>query len=73
MPSANPRDGNFIEKRLALVEGIWDCIAADSAAILLIRAQRDELDRRIAEHEKNPDDVVPWEEVKATLIERLKK
>ena len=62
-----------IEERLTLVEELWDSIAADSAAIPLTQAQRDELDRRIAEHETNPDDVVPWEEVKATLTERLKK
>lgn len=62
-----------IEERLRLVEEIWDSIAADSAAIPLTQTQRDELDRRIAEHEANPDDVVSWEEVKSTLAKRLKK
>jgi putative addiction module component (TIGR02574 family) len=61
-----------IEERLALVEELWDSIAADSAAVPLTEAQRAELDRRIAEHEANPDDVVPWEEVKASITERLK-
>ena len=50
-----------VEERLALVEDIWDSIAADSAALPLTDAQRAELDRRLAEHEANPDDVVPWE------------
>ena len=36
-------------------------------------AQRAELDRRISEHEANPGDVVPWEEVKSSITERLKK
>ena len=62
-----------IEERLILVEELWDSIAADSAAVPLTEAQRAELDRRIAEHEANPDDVVPWEEVKASITERLKK
>jgi putative addiction module component (TIGR02574 family) len=62
-----------IEERLALVEELWDSIAADSAAVPLTEAQRAELDRRIAEHEANPDDVVPWEEVKASITERLKR
>ncbi len=62
-----------IEERLTLVEEIWDSIAADSTAVPLTHAQRDELDRKIADHEANPDDVVSWEEVKATLTERLKK
>jgi putative addiction module component (TIGR02574 family) len=62
-----------VEERLTLVEEIWDSIAADSAAVPLTQAQRDELDRRIADHEANPDDVVSWEEVKTKLTERLKK
>ena len=62
-----------IEERLTLVEELWDSIAADSAAVPLTEDQRTELDRRIAEHEANPDDVVPWEEVKASITERLKK
>ena len=62
-----------IEERLTLVEELWDSIAADSAAVPLTEAQRAELDRRIAEHEANPDDVVPWEEVKTSITERLKK
>ena len=62
-----------IEPRLALVEELWDSIATDRAAVPLTDAQRAELDRRIADHEANPDDVVPWEEAKASIIERLKK
>ncbi|MGH8643841.1 MAG: addiction module protein [Gammaproteobacteria bacterium] len=62
-----------IEERLALVEELWDSIAADSAAIPLTDAQCAELDRRLADHEATPDDVVPWEEVKASITERLKR
>lgn len=50
-----------VEERLSLVEDIWDSIAADSAALLLTDAQRAELDRRLAEHEADPGDVVPWD------------
>ena len=62
-----------IEDRIKLVQEIWDSIAADSAAVPLTDPQRAELDRRIADHEANPDDVVPWEEVKASVAERLKR
>jgi putative addiction module component (TIGR02574 family) len=62
-----------VEERIALVEEIWDSIAADSAAIPLTAPQRDELDRRLADHVANPDDVVSWDDVKTSLDERLKK
>jgi putative addiction module component (TIGR02574 family) len=62
-----------VEDRLTLVEEIWDSIAADSAAVPLTDAQRAELDQRIADHEANPGDVVPWEEVKTSIAERLKR
>jgi len=59
-----------IEERLALVEELWDSIAE---ATPLTGAQRAELDRRLAEHEDNPDDVVPWEDIKASIAARLKR
>jgi len=62
-----------IEERLALVEELWDSIAEDSAAVPLTDTQRIELDRRLAEHEAHPDDVVSWEDVKASIAARLKK
>jgi putative addiction module component (TIGR02574 family) len=62
-----------IDERLTLVEEIWDSIASDSNAIPLTDAQRSELDYRIADHEKNPDDVIAWHDVKASISDRLKR
>lgn len=53
------------EERLALVQELWDSIAADKPGSLLTEAQRAELRRRVAEDDANPDDVIPWEVVKA--------
>ena len=61
-----------VDERLALVEDIWDTIATDSAALPLTNTQRAELDRRIAEHEARPEDVVPWEDVRTSIAGRLK-
>ncbi len=61
-----------VEERIALVEEIWDSIATDSAAVPLTIPQRDELDRRLADHAAHPNDVFLWDEVKASLDERLK-
>jgi putative addiction module component (TIGR02574 family) len=62
-----------VEERLALVEEIWNSIAADSAAVPLTDAQRAELQRRIEEDDAHPDDVTPWEQVKASTLSRLGK
>ena len=52
------------EERLVLVQEIWDSIAAEPSA-LLSEAQKQELGRRVAEDNASPDDVIPWEQVRA--------
>jgi putative addiction module component (TIGR02574 family) len=59
-----------VADRLNLVEELWDSIAA---ATPLTDAQRAELDRRLADHEANPDDVVSWEEVQSSITARLNR
>lgn len=59
--------------RVALVHEICDSIAAETAVMPLSDAQRAELDRRIADDDANPDDVVSWDEVKAKALARLKR
>jgi putative addiction module component (TIGR02574 family) len=56
-----------VDERIQLVQDIWDSIAAVPEAIRLTDAQRQELDRRLAEYEKNPDEGIPWEEFKNQL------
>lgn len=62
-----------VEERLALVEDLWDSIAADSAAVPLTDAQRFELQKRIEEDDAHPDEVIPWAQVKASTLARLRK
>ena len=53
-------------ERLTLVEQIWESIAEEgNGAPLLSAAQAAELDRRLLDHERNPDDVIGWDEVQA--------
>jgi putative addiction module component (TIGR02574 family) len=58
------------EERLRLVQEIWDTIAAEQNPPLLTEPQRRELERRVAEDNAAPDDVIPWEQVKAQALAR---
>ena len=62
-----------VDERLALIEALWDIISAEESAIPVSEAQRAELDRRLADHEASPDDVVSWDEVRTSLGQRLKR
>lgn len=60
-----------VEEQLELIEALWDNITKHNAAPPPSDAQKAELDRRLADHEKNPDDVVPWSEVKESALARI--
>jgi len=66
-------DRMSVEDRIALATAIWESIAAEPHRPLLTEAQRLELDRRLADHAANPDDVVPWEKVKAEALARFER
>ena len=53
------------EERLRLVELIWESLASSPTAIPLSDAHCAVLDERLAEHDRNPDDVVSRDEVLA--------
>lgn len=50
-----------------IVQAILDSIAAEQTYPDPTEAQTRELDRRIADSEINPDSVLTWQEVKASL------
>lgn len=60
-----------VDEQIELMEALWDGIVERNAVPPLTEAQKTELDRRIADHEANPDDVVPWSEVKASALARI--
>lgn len=61
-----------IDEQIELVEAIWDGIVSRGAAPALTEAQKIELDRRLADHLAHPDDAIPWSEVKAAAIARIR-
>jgi len=62
-----------IEERIALAQEILDTVLADRKVGPLSEAKKRELDRRIADHEANPSDVIPWEQVEAEALARFHK
>jgi putative addiction module component (TIGR02574 family) len=66
-------DRMSVEDRVALATAIWDSIADDTPTPLITDAQRRELDRRLADHAEHPENVVPWEQVKAEALARCRQ
>jgi putative addiction module component (TIGR02574 family) len=62
-----------VDEQIELAEALWDNIVERNAVPPLIDAQKAELDRRIDDHEAHPDDVVLWDEVKASALQRIGK
>lgn len=60
-----------VEDRLQIVGDLWDSIAEDSSTIKLTPAQISELDRRLDDLEKNPNEGRAWDEVRADIEKRL--
>ena len=53
------------EEKFALLDTLW--LELEAEPFVLTQGQKEELDRRLADYQRNPHDVVSWEEVKAGL------
>ena len=60
-----------VEEQLEFVEALWDSIVDRNAVPGPTNAQKAELDRRLSDNAANPDDIVPWGEVKDTALTRI--
>ncbi len=56
-----------VEDRIRLVQAIWDSIADVQAYDDLTEQQKRELDDRIDDYDLNPDNVLTWDEIKASV------
>ena len=55
---------------IELAEALWDSITQDGYEPPLTPAQEAEIDRRLEEHERNPQSAIPWEQFKAELEQK---
>ena len=58
-------------ERIKLAQNFWEIIVEDGYEPDLTPEQTAELDRRLAEFEKNPREGIPWEQVEADLNKRF--
>lgn len=56
-----------VVERIELVEDIWDTIAAAPESLPVTDAQRQEIDRRVADYREHPHDVRPWPQIRDSL------
>ncbi len=57
-----------VDERIALAQAIWDSLPVQPHP-RLSAAKRDELSRRSAEDDAQPEDVLPWEQAKAGILD----
>jgi putative addiction module component (TIGR02574 family) len=62
-----------IEERITLAQELWDSVAREVEQAPLTEAQRQELERRLADSVARPNAVTPWEEIKARALARARR
>jgi putative addiction module component (TIGR02574 family) len=55
-------------EKFELLDALWESLEGDGPQ--LTDAQRSELDDRVARHERNPSNVIGWDQVKAGLLKK---
>ena len=56
-------------ERIQLAQDLWDSLPEES--VPLTEEQVRELERRLAEHEANPESAIPWQEARDRLRARF--
>jgi putative addiction module component (TIGR02574 family) len=59
--------------RIRLINELWDRLVDQGHEPELGEEMKAELDRRLAEDDAAPDDVMPWEEVKVQALARIRR
>ena len=57
-----------VAERIRLVQDIWDSVVAIPQDIEISEAQRDELEKRLADYRKSPEEGILWDQLKVELL-----
>jgi putative addiction module component (TIGR02574 family) len=57
------------DEKIILIGELWDDVMTEDS-FSLTKDQKKELDKRILYAEENPDELIPWDEVKENLFKK---
>jgi putative addiction module component (TIGR02574 family) len=64
----NEIGGLSTSEKFELLDVLWESLETEAPEVT--DEQRAELDYRVAEYAQNPSEVIPWEQVKASLFQK---
>ena len=59
-----------VPEKILLLEDLWDSIAVDESSVPMPPSHREELDRRLAQYEKDPGQLLTLDELRARVEAR---
>ena len=59
-----------VPEKILLLEDLWDSIASEGASVPMPQSHRDELDRRLSEHEKEPGRLLTLDDLRGRVEAR---
>ena len=66
-PEQRDPDELSVSEKILRVQDLWDDIARSPRDVEITPAQREEAERRLLEHERNPQEYSSWEDIKRRL------
>ena len=60
-----------VAERIMIIEDIWDSILSSNENLPISDEHKKELDVRLEDHRKNPNEGKSWEEVKKNVLSKL--
>lgn len=62
-----------VDDRLVLVGELWESIEQERGTLPISEDLRAELARRVDEADRHPEESIPWEEIKAAALLRIRR
>lgn len=62
-----------VDDRLVLVGELWDSIELERGTLPITDELRVELARRVEDADRNPDEFILWDDIKAAALARIRR